>query len=288
MKKESKNFAFHKIKIDDIKSILKKRPIDSHKRTFGHALMISGSKGMMGACVLSSEAILRSGAGLLTIYTPKAGELIVQTSIPEAMVIVDSNENHIQNFPDLSKYSAIGVGPGIGTASETNNAIANFIDHVSIPTVFDADALNIISQNKELLQHIPHESVFTPHEREFERLVGNFDNINDRTTLQKNLSTQYKINVLVKGPQTCMTNSTGDIFINSTGNPGMATGGSGDVLTGIITGLVARGLSPFNAMIAGAYLHGLSGDIAKESLGEESMTAQDLIENLGQSFLKIA
>jgi NAD(P)H-hydrate epimerase len=118
--------------------------------------------------------------------------------------------------------------------------------------------------------------------------VGNFDNINDRTTLQKNLSTQYKINVLVKGPQTCMTNSTGDIFINSTGNPGMATGGSGDVLTGIITGLVARGLSPFNAMIAGAYLHGLSGDIAKKSLGEESMTAQDLIKNLGQSFLKIA
>ena len=287
MKKESKNFAFHTIKVDDIKSILKKRPVDSHKRTFGHALMMSGSKGMMGACVLSSEAILRSGAGLLTIYIPKAGELIVQTSIPEAMVIVDSNENHIQSFPDLSKYSAIGVGPGIGTASKTKNAIADFINHVSIPTIFDADALNIIYQNKELLQHIPHESVLTPHEREFERLVGSFDNINDRTELQKNLSIQYQINILVKGPQTCMTNSTGDIFINSTGNPGMATGGSGDVLTGIMTGLVARGLSPFNAMISGAYLHGLSGDIARGFLGEESMTAQDLVDYLGQSFLKV-
>ena len=276
-----------KLKIDDIKSIIQPRLANAHKGDFGHAILFSGSKGMMGACVLSAKSILRSGVGLLTVYIPKTAELIMQTSVPEAMVLIDSNDNCISGCPNLDKYSVVGVGPGIGTSSETKKAISDLINQVKVPTVFDADALNIISENKKLFNDIPKESVLTPHLKEFERMVGKSENINDRTNLQIALSKKYHINILVKGHETCMTSANGDIFVNTTGNPGMATGGSGDVLTGIITGLIARGLTPFDAMIAGAYLHGLSGDLAKESLGEESMTAQDLIDNLGQSFLEV-
>ena len=276
-----------KLKIDDIKSIIQPRLANAHKGDFGHAILFSGSKGMMGACVLSAKSILRSGVGLLTVYIPKTAELIMQTSVPEAMVLIDSNDNCISGCPNLDKYSVVGVGPGIGTSSETKKAISDLINQVKVPTVFDADALNIISENKKLFNDIPKESVLTPHLKEFERMVGKSKNINDRTNLQIALSKKYHINILVKGHETCMTSANGDIFVNTTGNPGMATGGSGDVLTGIITGLIARGLTPFDAMIAGAYLHGLSGDLAKESLGEESMTAQDLIDNLGQSFLEV-
>jgi len=284
---ELENFTFHRLKIDDIKSIIHTRLIDAHKGDFGHAILIAGSRGMMGACVLSAKSILRSGAGLVTVCIPQSAELIMQTSVPEAMIIIDPNENYISTCPNLDKYSVVGVGPGIGTASKTKNAISDLIKTVKVPTIFDADALNIIAEDTKLLNDIPKESILTPHVKEFTRIVGKFDNINDRTALQVDLSKKYHINILVKGHETCMTNSNGDIFINTTGNPGMATGGSGDVLTGIITGLIARGLKPFDAMIAGAYLHGLSGDLAKESLGEESMTAQDLIDNLGQSFLQI-
>jgi len=284
---ELENFTFHRLKIDDIKSIIHTRLIDAHKGDFGHAILIAGSRGMMGACVLSAKSILRSGAGLVTVCIPQSAELIMQTSLPEAMIIIDPNENYISTCPNLDKYSVVGVGPGIGTASKTKNAISDLIKTVKVPTIFDADALNIIAEDTKLLNDIPKESILTPHVKEFTRIVGKFDNINDRTALQVDLSKKYHINILVKGHETCMTNSNGDIFINTTGNPGMATGGSGDVLTGIITGLIARGLKPFDAMIAGAYLHGLSGDLAKESLGEESMTAQDLIDNLGQSFLQI-
>ncbi len=284
---ELENFTFHRLKIDDIKSIIHTRLIDAHKGDFGHAILIAGSRGMMGACVLSAKSILRSGAGLVTVCIPQSAELIMQTSVPEAMIIIDPNENYISTCPNLDKYSVVGVGPGIGTASKTKNAISDLIKTVKVPTIFDADALNIIAEDTKLLNDIPKESILTPHVKEFTRIVGKFDNINDRTALQVDLSKKYHINILVKGHETCMTNSNGDIFINTTGNPGMATGGSGDVLTGIITGLIARGLKPFDAMIAGVYLHGLSGDLAKESLGEESMTAQDLIDNLGQSFLQI-
>ena len=287
MKKELENFPFHRLEITDIRSIIHPRITDAHKGDFGHALLIAVSRGMMGACVLSAKSILRSGAGLVTVCIPKSAELIMQTSVPEAMILIDLNDDYISQCPNLDKYSVVGVGPGIGTALETKKAISDTIQAVKVPTVFDADALNIISENKKLLNDIPKESILTPHVKEFERIVGKFENIDVRTTLQVNLSKEYNINVLVKGHQTCMTNANGDIFINTTGNPGMATGGSGDVLTGIITGLIARGLKPFDAMIAGAYLHGLSGDLAKKSLGEESMTAQDLINNLGQSFLEV-
>ena len=190
---------------------------------------------MMGACVLSAKSILRSGVVLLTVYIPKTAELIMQTSVPEAMVLIDSNDNCISACPNLDKYSVVGVGPGIGTSSETKKAISDLIKQVKVPTVFDADALNIISENKKLFNDIPKESVLTPHLKEFERMRGKSENINDRTNLQIALSKKYHINILVKGHETCMTSANGDIFVNTTGNPGMATGGSGDVLTGIIT-----------------------------------------------------
>ena len=268
----------------DIKNKILSRPNNSHKGNFGHGLIIAGSRGMMGACVLALRAALKSGMGLLTSYTAKKGEIIVQTSVPEAMIIIDNEMDAISSFPP---FSVVGIGPGIGTSKITINMLEDFFKNVNVPVVIDADAINIIASNKEILNFVPENSVLTPHPKEFKRLVGDYVDSFKRIELQKELSKKYKINILVKGAYSTMTNSSGELFINSTGNPGMATGGSGDVLTGIITGLIGRGYSPFDAMIIGVFIHGYSGDISKGELGEESLMASDLIDNLPKSFKKI-
>ena len=271
----------------DIKNKILSRPNNSHKGNFGHGLIIAGSRGMMGACVLALRAALKSGMGLLTSYTAKKGEIIVQTSVPEAMIIIDNEMDAISSFPPLDPYSVVGIGPGIGTSKITTNMLEDFFKNVNVPVVIDADAINIIASNKEILNFVPENSVLTPHPKEFKRLVGDYVDSFKRIELQKELSKKYKVNILVKGAYSTMTNSSGELFINSTGNPGMATGGSGDVLTGIITGLIGRGYSPFDAMIIGVFIHGYSGDISKGELGEESLMASDLIDNLPKSFKKI-
>ena len=271
----------------DIKNKMLFRPNNSHKGNFGHGLIIAGSRGKMGACLLALRAALKSGIGLLTCYTTKKGEIIVQTSVPEAMTIVDNEMDAISSFPPLDSYSVVGIGPGIGTSNITINMLEDFFKNINVPVVIDADAINIIASNKEILNSIPENSVLTPHPKEFKRLVGEYVDSSKRIELQKVLSKKYKVNILVKGAYSTMTNSSGELFINSTGNPGMATGGSGDVLTGIITGLIGRGYSPFDAMIIGVFIHGFSGDISKGELGEESLMASDLIDNLPRSFKKI-
>ena len=271
----------------DIKNKILSRPNNSHKGNFGHGLIIAGSRGMMGACVLALRAALKSGMGLLTSYTAKKGEIIVQTSVPEAMIIIDNEMDAISSFPPLDPYSVVGIGPGIGTSKITTNMLEDFFKNVNVPVVIDADAINIIASNKEILNFVPENSVLTPHPKEFKRLVGDYVDSFKRIELQKELSKKYKVNILVKGAYSTMTNSSGELFINSTGNPGMATGGSGDVLTGIITGLIGRGYSPFDAMIIGVFIHGYAGDISKGELGEESLMASDLIDNLPKSFKKI-
>ena len=269
---------------EDILPLLKNRTKFSHKGTFGHALLMAGSKGKVGAAVLASRACLRSGVGLLTTNVPACGVDVLQEVIPEAMCISDSEDDYLSELPDLSKYSAIGVGPGLGTEIQTQNVLKLLIQNTLTPLVIDADALNILSENKTWLAFTAGGTILTPHPGEFKRLVGEWSNDFDRLELQREFSKKNCCFVVLKGANTSITAPDGRVFFNSTGNPGMATAGSGDVLTGVITGLLAQGYGNFEAAIVGVYLHGLAGDIAAEKVGGQSMIASDIIENIGEAY----
>jgi NAD(P)H-hydrate epimerase len=268
----------------EVAPILRKRNKFSHKGTFGHALIIAGSTGKMGAAILSARACLRSGPGLVTVCVPKSGVQILQTAVPEAMLAIDPGSDHCSESPAVEIYSAIGIGPGTGTAPETANALKIMLQHARTPIVFDADAINILAENKTWLGFIPKGSVFTPHPREFERLVGKSSNNFDQNRMQREFSFRYQCFVVLKGAHTAITAPNGYCYFNTTGNPGMSTGGSGDVLTGIITGLMAQGYSSLESCLLGAFVHGRAGDLAAENLGYESLVAGDIIINLGKSF----
>ena len=275
---------YYFIEEGDVRKMLKPRGKFAHKGNFGHALSISGSYGKMGAAVLSAKACLRSGAGLITSHIPKVGYNIMQTSVPEAMVSIDKSDKFISLLPDISKYTAIAVGPGIDKKEETQKMLKLLIQNSVIPLIIDADALNILSENKTWLAFLPKNSILTPHPKEFERLTGKLINDNERLQKQKEFSVKFGVYVIYKGAYTTISTPDGKLFFNSTGNPGMATGGSGDVLTGMLLGLKACGYSSLDASILGVYLHGLAGDIAKEQLCEVSMIANDIIENIANAF----
>ena len=284
---QTKNYFITK---SDIHSFFKTRNKNSHKGTFGHALLVAGAYGKMGAAVLAAKACVRAGVGLLTVHIPKRGYEILQTSLPEAMVSTDSEENFISDNIRIEKYNAIGVGPGIGSEKQTQNVVKLLIQNTTFPIVFDADAINIISENKTWLSFIHPNSVFTPHPKEFDRLVGEKSkNSVERLKLQREFSIKYGVYVILKGAHTSISNPTGEIHFNSTGNPGMATGGSGDVLTGVITSLMAQGYTSQQSCILGVYLHGLAGDFAAHEKSEASMIASDIIEHLPDvfKFLKV-
>ena len=265
---------------DVIKPLLHKREKDSHKGTYGHALLIAGSTGKTGAALLASEACMRSGVGLLTTHLPKSAMLPLQVFLPEAMISPDKSDNYFSQVPDLQPYNAVGVGPGLGKAEETVNALKHLIQEAKVPMVLDADALNIISENKTWLAFLPERTIITPHPKEFERLFGKTDNSQQRLELQREMSVKHKIIIVLKGANTSITFPNGSCFFNSTGNPGMATAGSGDVLTGIILSLLAQRYTPEEAAIIGVFMHGRAGDKAAERLGMESMIAGDIIKSL--------
>lgn len=270
-----------------IKSILKPRKRNANKGDFGHALIIAGSKGKMGAAVLSMKACLRSGVGLLTAHVPKCGIDILQVSIPEAMVFGDTNENHISSVIDLKHFQVIGIGPGIGTKSKTQKALQTLLKETKLPIVLDADALNCLSLNKEWYNLIPHNAILTPHSKEFERLVGTWKNEKEKIAKQMEFSRSYNCIIVLKGHRTTISTPDDKLFINSTGNPGMAKGGSGDVLTGMITAFLAQGYSASQSAILGVYIHGLAGDFASNEKSEYAVLASDLIEFIPQAFKKI-
>ncbi len=278
---QTKNFFITK---NDVRVFLKTRSKIAHKGNFGHALIVAGMYGKMGAAVLSAKACVRAGAGLLTVHIPKCGDEILQTSLPEAMVDVDSEVNFITDNIRIEKYDAIGVGPGIGKEKHTQNVVKLLIQNTTVPIVFDADAINIISENKTWLSFVPANSIFTPHPKEFERIAGKSENSEERLKLQRVFSMKYGVYVVLKGAHTAISCPDGDIYFNSTGNPGMATGGSGDVLTGIITSLLAQGYSSLQSSTLGVYLHGLSGDFAAHEKSEESLIASDIVEHLSDGF----
>jgi NAD(P)H-hydrate epimerase len=270
--------------ITDIKKILKPRAKFSHKGTFGHALLIAGSKGKMGAAILSAKACLRAGVGLLTVHIPTKGLEIMQTALPEAMCRTSDENDFIADVPELSAYNAIGIGPGLGMEKQTQNAFKLLIQNANFPLVIDADALNILSENKTWLAFLPQESILTPHPKEFERLVGKWDSDEERLELLQQFAIKHQVIVVLKGANTSIALPSGNIYFNSTGNVGMATAGSGDVLTGIITSLLAQRYLPSEAAILGVYLHGLAGDIAKENLTEFGIIASDIIDALPKAY----
>lgn len=271
-----------------IHSIYKPRKRFSHKGNFGHALLIAGSYGKIGAAVLSARSCMRSGVGLLTCHIPKCGYAILQTAFPEAMVATDFNSSFITKIEeDITRYEAIGIGPGIGTATETKIFLQELLDGYRKPIVLDADALNIIAIQKDLLQLIPSGSILTPHPKEFERIFGETTNEFDRVLLALQKAKDLNSIIVLKGHYTLIATPDGKIFFNSTGNAGMATAGSGDVLTGIITGLLAQEYSPVEAAILGVYLHGLAGNIASKYYSQEAMIAGDIIDSIGGAFQRI-
>lgn len=269
-----------------IQSVYKTRKKFSHKGTYGHAALVCGSYGMMGAAILSSRACLRSGAGRLTSFIPKCGYQILQTAVPEAMCIVNGDE-YITAVNEIEKYDAVGIGPGIGLHDSHQTLLKEIFGGVSNPIVIDADGLNAIAQNKELLSQIPPATILTPHFKEFERLFGKTANDFDRLYLAMAKSREHNIFIVLKGNFTFISTPDGKGYFNSTGNPGMATAGSGDVLTGIITGLLAQAYTPLQACILGVYLHGLAGDIAAAALSQEALIAEDLTDYLGKAFLQL-
>lgn len=269
-----------------IKTLIKPRDPFSHKGSYGHACLITGSIGMMGAAVLAVKACLRSGAGKVTAYTAKIGYDILQISAPEAMTKV-TGENFISSAKDIQKFDSLGIGPGIGLYESHKDLLKNVFSAYRKRIVVDADALNILSHHKKLLKLLPPGSILTPHNIEFERLFGKTNTDSERIEFASKISQQYNIYIVLKGHHTLIATPDKKRYINTTGNAGMATGGSGDVLTGMITGLLAQGYSSLHACLLGVYWHGLAGDIAAEKLSEEAMVAGDIIDYLGDAFKQL-
>lgn len=273
-----------------VASFLHKRSVFAHKGSFGHALLIAGSRGMTGALQLSAKACLRSGVGLLTLHIPSTAYSIVQTAVPEAMAECDEEENCVStlNLKNLGKYSAIGIGPGLGRGDEASRCLKQLLQFYPRPILCDADALNLLSENPTWMEFLPAGSVLTPHIGELERLVGPCCDADERLERTRGLARRYRCVCLVKGAFTAVVCPDGKVYFNTTGNPGMATGGSGDVLSGIILSFMAQGYTAVQAASAGVFLHGLSGDLALEEESEESLIASDLIACLGKAFKALA
>jgi len=282
IEKNSSNLFY--LEQHDIVSILKKRSQFSHKGTFGHALIVAGSKGMAGASVLSSKAALRAGAGLVTVHGPECNRIIVQTTNPEVIFQSDIHPDVISDVQHTDKYNAIAIGPGIGISSETTEMLRTLLGNLKKPCILDADALNIISQNLDLLDFIPENSILTPHPKEFERIFGESATSYHRMIKAQEAALRYKICIILKGAYTLIVCPDGRFYFNSTGNSGMATAGSGDVLTGILAGMLAQGYTPEDAAKISVFIHGRSGDLALENESKESLISSDIIDYLGRAF----
>lgn len=274
----------------DARLLLKKRNRYANKGTFGHALLLVGSYGKIGAAVLAAKACLRSGVGLLTVQVPQCGYTILQTAVPEAMCLSDSHQHVLTSNletatekaerPDPASYATVGIGPGIGKAPETLDMLKKLLKGLKKPIVVDADALNLLAENRDLLKKLPPDSILTPHPKEFERLTKKWDNDYQKLDMLRQFAQTYKVVVVLKGAHTAVATPGGDVHFNSTGNPGLSTGGTGDVLTGVLTALLAQGYDPIEAAVLGVFAHGLAGDRVAEQRGQTGMIASDVIEAL--------
>jgi NAD(P)H-hydrate epimerase len=282
---ESQASDFYYTIAADIAPFQQKRKPFSHKGNFGHAFLLAGSKGMMGAAVMSAKACLRSGAGLLTAHIPGCGYEIMQSVLPEAMVSTDDNDSLISHCPHLDKYNAIAAGPGLGTDKKTEQALKVLIQQATGPLVLDADALNILAQNKTWLSFVPPDTILTPHPKEFDRLAGTHTSDFERLESCREFAAKNRVIVILKGAYTAVVTPGKKIYFNSSGNPALAKGGSGDVLTGILLGLLARGYELETACRTAVFMHGRAADLFVKNNSEESMLAGDLVEMLPKVFL---
>lgn len=273
---------------DDVKQMLKPRSMHSHKGTYGRGLLIAGSHGMAGASILAAKGALRSGIGLLTIHLPFLNNAIVQAAVPEAMTDIDVHDTCFSNTMDTDDYQAVAIGPGLGQTRITEKALLDQLVTTNIPMVIDADALNILSDNKNYLNKLPKGSILTPHPKELERLVGRCNTSYERLQRACELSAKANVHIVLKGAYTAIIQPSGDVYFNTTGNAGMATGGSGDVLTGILLALLAQGYDADSAAKIGVYMHGLAGDGAANQMGQIAMTASDIISCLPQAWKTIS
>ena len=275
------------IEENDIRPRLLHRDPFAHKGKMGNALIIAGSYGMGGASVLATKACLRAGAGKVTTHTPKRNSLLLQISAPEAIIQFDREETIFSEAVDTEDFNAVGIGPGLGTSEQTAIAIIAQLRRTQCPIVADADAINILANHRAWVQQLPKDIIMTPHPKEFDRLEGPSTDSYERLMKARDLAQRLQAYILLKGHHTSLCLPDGHIMFNSTGNAGMATAGSGDVLTGIITGLLARGYKHLDACVVGMYLHGLAGDIAAKELGVESVIAGDLIQFLPYAFKRL-
>ncbi len=273
---------------NDIRPILSPRDDFAHKGNMGNALIIAGSYGMAGASVLATRACLRSGAGKVTTHTPKRNYEIMQISVPEAVLQMDSEETIFSEPVETESFHALGIGPGLGTNESTAIALIAQLRRATCPVVVDADALNILSTHRAWMQQLPENIIMTPHPRELDRLAGNFSSTcSERLDKASDLAQDLRAYIILKGHYSALCHPDGKVEFSSTGNSGMATAGSGDVLTGIITGLLARGYNRPDACRLGMHLHGLAGDLAAKDLGKESLVAGDIIRYLPKAFLRL-
>ena len=273
---------------NDAASILKKRSLFSHKGSYGHGLLLAGSKGKFGAAQLAARGALRSGIGLLTTHIPAAGSLILQVALPESMTSIDPETDYISMFPDLTKFNAIAAGPGIATIHSTQHVVRQLIEQVKVSLILDADALNILAENPEWLKNLPENTILTPHPVEFDRLSGILVKTEEeRFFIAAEFSRSYGVIVILKGAYSRIFFPDGTVSFNSTGNPGMATAGSGDVLTGILLGLLCQGYTPRETALLGVFLHGRSADVRVLSSSEESLLAGEIADYLGDAFASL-
>ncbi|MBC7449231.1 MAG: NAD(P)H-hydrate dehydratase [Hymenobacteraceae bacterium] len=276
----------------DLAPLLAPRHRFGHKGTYGHALLLAGSRGKLGAAVLAARACLRAGVGLLTVQVPAVGYGVLQTSVPEAMALTDPMADYLSALPDdadLGHYQALGIGPGLGQHADTALLLRELLDEArrrDLPTVLDADALNILAAHPAWRHHLPARTVLTPHPKEFARLAGAATDDFARLEKLKAYAADTGAVVLLKGAYSVVATPAGELYFNSTGNPGMATGGTGDVLTGVILSLLAQGLNPLDAARFGAFIHGRAGDLAAAKHGERGLIAGDVAEYVGRAFLK--
>ena len=276
------------IRVDKTEILKRYKPIDkyTHKGIQGHAVLIGGSYGKIGSICLSSKAALKTGCGLVTSFIPKCGYQIVQISIPEVMVLTDSEEKFISNITFDITPQGIGIGPGIGQELATQNAFHEFLTTNIVPLVIDADALNILSIHNSWLSLLRPKTIITPHPKELERLIGKWNSEKEKFEKTIAFSTQYNLVVVMKGAPTYIIDGN-IVYENTTGNAALATAGSGDVLTGMITSLLAQSYEPISAAIIGVYVHGLTADIALPETGYHSFIASDIISNIGKAFLTL-
>ena len=271
----------------DVRACMLARPAFAHKGQMGHGLIIAGSYCMAGAAILATQACLRAGAGKVSVNTPRRNISILQTAVPEAVIQPSSEETIYAEAVETDEFDAVGIGPGLGQSEQTAIALISQLRRTQCPLVVDADAINILGNHRAWLQQLPKGVIFTPHPKEFDRLEGHSADSYERLTKACNLARRIQGYVVLKGHHTAICLPSGQVLFNTTGNAGMATAGSGDVLTGIITGLLARGYKQQEACVVGVYLHGLAGDLAASDLGEESLLASDIIRYLPQAFKRL-